>query len=63
MDGMAADAAAVGKTVVFLRYFRDLPDPRVRGANSRARRCSIICRQATEWRNCRRCVFEKRNKA
>jgi predicted transposase YbfD/YdcC len=31
MDGVAADGGAFGETVVFLRHFNDLPDPRQRG--------------------------------
>ena len=31
MDGAAADCAAFGEAVVFLSYFKDLPDPRQRG--------------------------------
>ncbi len=31
MSGVAADCGAFGETVVFLRYFEDLPDPRQRG--------------------------------
>lgn len=31
MDGAAGDCAELGETVVFLRYFEDLPDPRQRG--------------------------------
>jgi len=31
MDGAAADSGALGEAVVFLRYFRDLPDPRQSG--------------------------------
>ena len=31
MDGIAADRGAFGEAVVFLKYFRDMPDPRQRG--------------------------------
>ena len=31
MDGMATDCSALAETVVFLSYFKDLPDPRQRG--------------------------------
>ncbi len=31
MDGMATHCAALAETVVFLSYFKDLPDPRQRG--------------------------------
>lgn len=31
MDGKAADCGALGEAVVFLSYFKDLPDPRQRG--------------------------------
>lgn len=31
MDGAAADRGAFGEAVVFLRHFRDMPDPRQRG--------------------------------
>src|SRR3954466_697273 len=30
MEGVAADCGALGEAVVFLKYFRDLPDPRQR---------------------------------
>jgi len=31
MDEVAADGGALGETIVFLRYFKDLPDPRQSG--------------------------------
>src|ERR1700693_4305795 len=31
MDGVATDCEAFGEAVVFLRYFKDMPDPRQRG--------------------------------
>src|SRR5713101_6458880 len=31
MEDVSADGGALGEAVVFLRYFRDLPDPRQRG--------------------------------
>lgn len=31
MDGDSADCGALGEAIVFLRYFKDLPDPRQRG--------------------------------
>src|SRR5713226_4864960 len=31
MEDVSADGGAFGEAVVFLRYFRDLPDPRQRG--------------------------------
>jgi hypothetical protein len=31
MDGVAGDCGAFGEAVVFLKYFRDMPDPRQPG--------------------------------
>ena len=38
MDNTAADGETLLETVVFLNYFNDMSDPRVRGAKPRARR-------------------------
>jgi hypothetical protein len=49
-DGATTDVTVFDETVVFLKYFKDLKDPRVIGAQVLARRCAFSERpRSSQW--------------